>query len=139
MLLAPLSPKPPPKEDAMPVGKKDSSGAGAPSAGTGSGEVLQSLALPWRRAGRADDHITDEIDFSPNGSATYRHILDNNDELVAIVCVESIDDEAAADLKRRVSLLLAAPHMLEVLKAIGSDTTSKLMDRIEAVIAKATS
>lgn len=74
------------------------------------------LVLPWRKSGRADEHITDDIDFSPVGSCTYRHILDRNDELVAIVCVESVDDDAAAELKARTALFLAAPDLLEALK-----------------------
>ena len=76
------------------------------------------LSLPWRKASRADEEITDEIEFAPRGSATYRHILDTNDELVAIVCVESVDDSAAADLKARLDIFLAAPDLLDALKAM---------------------
>ena len=109
------------------------------------------LALPWRKSTRLDDDITDEIDFSPPGSVTYRHILDTNDELVAIVCVQSVDDSAAAYLKRRIDLFLTAPDLLaelsELLSMFNQDKVRfsenanlahrQILDRVRAAIAKA--
>lgn len=106
-------------------------------------KTVPDFCLPWRKHTRDDDHITDEIDFSPPSSCMYRFILDRHDELVAVVCVESLDDDASQELAERVRLFLAAPDLLQACLEVnkcgngGGKLSRAASDKVRAAIAKA--